>query len=64
MLLGLLGIIRHLNQSGVITIQRMCFQCSHYKGASNGKGHFCKLLNQKLETMDLRIDCPEYEAVG
>ncbi len=64
MLLGLLGIIRHLNQCGVITIQRMCFQCNHYKGASNGNGHFCKLLNQKLETTDLRIDCLEYEAAG
>jgi DNA-binding MarR family transcriptional regulator len=63
-LLSLLGIIRHLNQSGVITIQRMCFQCTHYKAANNGKVHFCKLLNQKLETTDLRIDCPEYETAG
>ncbi|HMR93295.1 MAG TPA: MarR family winged helix-turn-helix transcriptional regulator, partial [Chitinophagaceae bacterium] len=31
LLLSLLTVIRHLNQSGVITIQRMCQTCAHYQ---------------------------------
>jgi len=61
LLLSLLNIIRHLNQTGVITIQRMCMTCSHYQLNKNGKEHFCKLLNQQLQVADLRVDCPEHE---
>ena len=64
LLLSLLDIIRHLNQQGIITIQRMCFTCAHYKPSANGKNHFCNLLNQKLASADLRIDCPEHFAVA
>jgi DNA-binding MarR family transcriptional regulator len=60
LLLSLIGIIQHLNKSGVITIQRMCVTCVHYRKNENGKQHFCNLLNQKLTTTDLRIDCPEH----
>lgn len=58
LLLSLLGVIKHLNASGVITIQRMCFTCQYYK--ANQKGHYCNLLNAPLEANDLRIDCPEH----
>lgn len=61
LLLSLVGIIRHLNRSGVITIQRMCSTCSYYEPSADGKGHFCKLLNQELHVADLRVDCPEHE---
>lgn len=63
LLLSLLNIIRHLNQSGIINIQRMCMTCSYYKPAKKGQNHFCKLLNQELHIQDLRVDCPEYENV-
>lgn len=62
LLLSLLDIIRHLNQSGVITIQRMCMTCNYYQTPGKGQ-HFCKLLNQKLQVSDLRIDCPEHVVV-
>jgi DNA-binding MarR family transcriptional regulator len=63
LLLSLLGIIRHLNQSGIITIQRMCFTCQHYQSSGvNGQEHFCSLLNQRLLTRDLRVDCGEHVA--
>ncbi len=58
---GLLKLIYELNRAGIITIQRMCFTCSHYQN-NNGK-HYCKLLQSKLVTMDLRVDCPEHELV-
>lgn len=61
LLLSLLDIIRHLNQAGIITIQRMCFTCSYYQLQNNGQQHFCRLLNQKLADTELRIDCPEHK---
>lgn len=62
LLLNLLGIIRHLNHTGVITVQRMCMNCSYYQSSDEGRVHYCKLLNQQLYTDDLRIDCPEHLA--
>lgn len=58
---SLLGIIRHLNHKGIISVQRMCQSCSYYSHSHNR--HFCKLLNQNLQTADLRIDCPEHQTV-
>jgi len=63
LLLSLIGIIQHLNKAEVITIQRMCLTCSHYKKSENGSAHFCRLLNQNLTAKDLRIDCPEHQAI-
>ncbi len=61
MLNGLLKLIYDLNKSGIITIQRMCFNCSHYKV---DKGiHYCKLLKSRLAENELRVDCPEHEFV-
>ncbi|MEX2411074.1 MAG: helix-turn-helix domain-containing protein [Candidatus Paceibacterota bacterium] len=63
LLLSLLNIIRHLNRTGVITIQRMCLTCKHYQSTENGKQHYCKLLNQKLHNTELRADCPDHEMI-
>jgi len=63
LLLSLIGIISHLNKTGVITVQRMCFNCTHYQSSQNGQTHFCKLLNKPLHTTDLRIDCPEHQLI-
>ncbi len=60
LLLSLLDIIQHLNQAGIITIQRMCFNCQYYKPNENGYKHFCGLLNTKLAESELRVDCPEH----
>lgn len=58
---GLLKVIYELNKSGIITIQRMCFSCIHYK---EDKGiHFCNLLNMELTDTQLRVDCPEHEKI-
>lgn len=61
LLLSLLNIIRHLNKSGVITVQRMCMNCSYYQPSEDGQNHFCKLLNQNLHITDLQIDCAEHK---
>ena len=62
LLLSLLDIIHHLNKSGVITIQRMCFTCHFYKTNKNGQKHFCGLLNANLADTELRIDCAEHKS--
>jgi DNA-binding MarR family transcriptional regulator len=64
LLLSLFDIIHHLNKSGIITIQRMCFTCQFYKATKNGQAHFCTLLNTKLADAELRIDCAEHELKG
>ncbi len=59
MLNGLLTLIHDLNKSGVITIQRMCFNCANYR---TDKGtHYCNLLKATLSESELRVDCPEHQ---
>lgn len=53
------NLIIQLNKLEIISVQRTCFNCKHY--ATKNKTHFCILLNQKLETQDIRIDCGEFE---
>jgi DNA-binding MarR family transcriptional regulator len=60
LLISLMNIIHHLNQSGIITLQRMCLTCAHYKAPVKGQKPFCHLLNQELQHADLRVDCPEH----
>ncbi|MEO7264456.1 MAG: MarR family winged helix-turn-helix transcriptional regulator [Ferruginibacter sp.] len=55
------NLITQLNNVEVISIQRTCFNCKHY--AVKGKAHFCNLLEQKLQTKDIRIDCEEFETM-
>lgn len=59
LMLSLFNIIRHLNRANVITVQRMCTTCAYYQ-SENGSP-FCKLINQNLEILDLKIDCPEHQ---
>lgn len=63
LLLSLIGVIHHLTEVGVITIQRMCMTCVYYAKGENRREHFCKLLNKKLQNTELRIDCPEHSLV-
>lgn len=59
---GLLKLIYVLNLSGIITIQRMCFNCSFYN-AENGI-HYCNLLKTKLDGSEIRVDCLEHEIIS
>ena len=53
------NLIIQLNKMEVISVQRTCFNCKYY--SIKNKGHFCKLLDVKLLTEDIRIDCREFE---
>jgi len=53
-------LIFQLNKTGIIQVQRTCYNCQHYKGNRANK-HYCNLLDQKLKAQDLRLDCNEFE---
>lgn len=53
------NLISLLNKQEIISVQRTCFNCRHY--TIKNKNPFCTLLNQKLLTKDIRIDCEEFE---
>ncbi|MDF2189691.1 MarR family winged helix-turn-helix transcriptional regulator [Paraflavitalea sp. CAU 1676] len=55
----LLDLIYNLYQEKVITMQRMCFTCTHYDMVNNKP--YCNLLNITLTPDHLRLDCPEHE---
>ncbi|MEQ9230690.1 MAG: MarR family winged helix-turn-helix transcriptional regulator [Cyclobacteriaceae bacterium] len=61
LLTGLLATIRHLNESGVISIQRMCQTCRFYESDKAKDAHYCNLLKEPLTPVDHRLDCPEHE---
>ena len=58
----LFALIQSLRQKGVISLQRMCFNCRYYKG-DKGEKHFCQFLKVPLAKNDLRVDCPEHESL-
>ena len=55
-------LIYRLNSIGLISVQRMCFNCRHYK--AKGQNHFCSLLQTQLKNADIRMDCPEHILVA
>ena len=58
---SLLTTIKHLNRSDIISMNRMCFSCRHLK--KDGRNYYCNFLKQSLQQEDLRMDCPEHQAV-
>jgi DNA-binding MarR family transcriptional regulator len=53
------NLIIQLNKLKVISVQRTCFNCKHY--LLKNKKPFCNLLQTKLLSEDIRIDCGEFE---
>lgn len=52
-------LIYKLNRTGILTVQRTCFGCKFYQ--KNENHDFCNLLEKKLKTNEIRLDCPEFE---
>ena len=55
------NLIGTLNKLEIITIQKTCYNCKNY--SIKNKAHFCNLLDLKLLTKDIRIDCREFEII-
>ncbi|GAB4248419.1 MAG: MarR family winged helix-turn-helix transcriptional regulator [Ekhidna sp.] len=51
--------IHHLNQSGIIQVQRTCLGCQFYK--PNGAQAYCNYIKKQLEPNDLRLDCNDFK---
>lgn len=60
LLASMLDTIYRLNQNGIISTQRMCYNCCHYNG-DRKQAHFCNLLQKDLFVDELRIECPEHK---
>lgn len=52
-------IIYGLHQTGILQTQRTCYACHFYEQREGG--HFCRLLEVRLEEKKIRLDCPEFE---
>jgi DNA-binding MarR family transcriptional regulator len=55
-----------LQRSGLITVARMCVTCRFFRrNVRPGEAfpHHCRLLDVPLGGSNLRVDCPEHEAV-
>ena len=56
-----LGEISRFQRAGIITINRSCLSCLHYRAPAGAtQTAHCLLLDQPLGYADLRIDCPEH----
>jgi DNA-binding MarR family transcriptional regulator len=58
-LMSVLDLIYRLNQTGIISTQRMCYSCFYYRGDMQ-QNHFCNLMQKPLAIDELRIECPEH----
>jgi DNA-binding MarR family transcriptional regulator len=59
LLSSVMDLIYRLNQKGIISTQRMCYNCTYYNGDCKEK-HFCNLMQKPLAFSELRFDCPEH----
>ena len=55
----ILELIYSLNQKGIISVQRTCYNCRFFEKQTNG--FYCQYLKSELPPNDLRLDCPEFE---
>ncbi|SEE48104.1 DNA-binding transcriptional regulator, MarR family [Tenacibaculum sp. MAR_2010_89] len=55
----LMQLIYQLNQKNIISTQRMCLTCYHYK--KEGNNHYCNLIQKELKNTELQIDCLEHK---
>lgn len=52
-------LIYKLNRNGILSVQRTCYGCRFYE--KNIDNDYCNLLQKKLLSEEIRLDCPEYE---
>ena len=52
-------VIHKLHRTGILSVQRTCYGCKFYQ--KNQDSSYCNLLEKKLTTPEIRLDCPEFE---
>ena len=64
LLLTLIKMIRHLQQTDAIPVQRMCVSCRHFAPfahADAARPHHCHFVDAAFGQRDLRLDCRDHE---
>jgi DNA-binding MarR family transcriptional regulator len=64
LLISLIKMIRHMQEAGVIPVQRMCASCRYFRPfvhADSARPHQCDFVNASFGQRDLRIECREHE---
>lgn len=64
MLVSLVTMIRHLQETGSIPIQRMCVSCRYFRPnahADAAQPHHCSFVDAAFGQHELRVDCREHE---
>lgn len=56
---SLLTVIHQLYLGGIISVKRVCVNCSYFIPSENGNDHFCNLLNKPLKQDELKVDCKD-----
>jgi DNA-binding MarR family transcriptional regulator len=62
-LLGLTKIIRKLQETGQVSVARMCVTCKFFRPNTSPHTrdpHYCSLVNASFGDRNLRLDCPEH----
>jgi DNA-binding MarR family transcriptional regulator len=65
LLISLIKMIRHMQEAGVIPVQRMCASCRYFRPfvhADKARPHQCDFVNASFGQRNLRIECREHEA--
>jgi len=60
----LLQLISALHRAGVITVARTCLTCAFFEPNAHPDSaapHHCRLLNQPITVLNLRLDCPDHQ---
>jgi len=63
-LLGLLKIIRQLQERGMVPVARMCVTCRFFRPNAHEdleRPHHCAFVDAPMGDASLRVDCPEQE---
>lgn len=64
LLLTLIKMIRHLQETDAIPVQRMCVTCRHFAPfahADAARPHHCHFVDAAFGQRDLRLDCRDHE---
>lgn len=64
LLVSLVTMIRHLQETGIIPIQRMCVSCRYFRPFAHrdaAQPHHCTFVDAAFGQQDLRVDCREHE---
>ncbi len=63
---GLVKVIKALQEQGQIPVTRMCVTCNYFQPnlyPDDIHPHHCNFVNAPFGNRDLRIDCPDHQAV-